>query len=373
MHLFVDISSHGFGHLAMTAPVLNEYARQRPDLRLTLRSGLSRNILQKRIQPAFEHIQQTSDFGFAMVDAMTIDHAASAARYREFHANWPEKVAQEAEFLRQLAPDGVFSNVAYLPLAGAAQAGIPAVAMCSLNWADLFQYYYGKESWAPDIHTQILAAYRSAQLFLRPTPSMPMPDLDNTRAIGPIATLGKKHNLKALLPHPLNTRTRYAILVLMGGVRHRLPIETWPHDPDICWLVQADWQINHPQAVAFESLNLAFPDLMASANAVISKPGYGTFTEAACNGTPVLYLRRDDWPEQEALTPWLEEYGQETAAETFGSPQFVAELRSTLSRQRRRAPGTDGIRHAISWLSSMHSLCLNFRDASGYNAQNYEI
>ena len=40
MHLFVDISSHGFGHLAITAPVLNALGKLQPDLQLTVRSGL---------------------------------------------------------------------------------------------------------------------------------------------------------------------------------------------------------------------------------------------------------------------------------------------------------------------------------------------
>ena len=39
-HLFIDISSHGFGHLAQVAPVVGALIGQRPDLRLTLRTGL---------------------------------------------------------------------------------------------------------------------------------------------------------------------------------------------------------------------------------------------------------------------------------------------------------------------------------------------
>jgi hypothetical protein len=54
-----------------------------------------------------------------------------------------------------------------------------------------------------------------------------------------------------------------------------------------------------------EAPGLAFPDLLRSVDVVLTKPGYGTFTEAACNGTPVLYLRRDDWPEQDFLIDWL--------------------------------------------------------------------
>lgn len=47
-HLFVDISSHGFGHLSQTAPVLNELAELLPDLRITLRSGLAVEKLRQR-------------------------------------------------------------------------------------------------------------------------------------------------------------------------------------------------------------------------------------------------------------------------------------------------------------------------------------
>ena len=138
MHLFADISSHGFGHLAITAPVLNAVAEIVPDLRLTVRCGLPAAKLRQRIRAPFEHIAAASDFGYVMIDATHIDLAASAAAYRHAHADWPARVAAEAAFLAALAPDLVLSNVSCLPLAGAARAGIPALALCSLNWADLF-------------------------------------------------------------------------------------------------------------------------------------------------------------------------------------------------------------------------------------------
>ena len=45
--------------------------------------------------------------------------------------------------------------------------------------------------------------------------------------------------------------------------------------------------------------------VLASCDAVITKPGYGMFTEAACNGVPVLYVTRRDWPEEPCLVQWL--------------------------------------------------------------------
>jgi len=301
LHLFVDISSHGFGHLAITAPVLNALAEMAPDLRLTVRSGLPPAKLRERIHVPFTLIEASSDFGYRMIDATRVDLAASAAAYRTAHADWPASVTREANFLATLKPDLVLTNVSYLPLAGAAAAGIPACSLCSLNWADLFGHFFGNESWAAPIHTQMLAAYRSAKRFLRVTPGMPMPALTNVEEVGPIARHGQRHDL--------GLSGDKAVLIAMGGIAHRVPVENWPRLPGIRWLLSADWQCGHPDAIAFESFGLGFTDLLCSVDAIITKPGYGTFTEAACNGTPLLYQRRRDWPEQDCLIDWLQANG----------------------------------------------------------------
>jgi len=122
-HLFADISGHGLGHLAQAAPVLAALRARCPDLRLTLRSSLPRERLAARIPGPFTHCREASDFGFVMHDALNIDLPASADRYRRCHEDWPQRVRREAETLATLAPDAVFTDVAYLPLAGAAAAG----------------------------------------------------------------------------------------------------------------------------------------------------------------------------------------------------------------------------------------------------------
>ena len=182
-HLFVDISAHGFGHLAQAAPVLNELSRLLPRLRLTVRSGLPPEILRASMRGDFTHIAQRSDFGFVMLDAVRIDAAASAAAYRAQHANWAQRVTEEAGQFARLQPDLVLSDVAYLPLAGAARVGIPSLAMCSLNWAELFAHFFGSEAWAALIYSEILGAYNSAECFLRLTPGMPMSELCRVKPI----------------------------------------------------------------------------------------------------------------------------------------------------------------------------------------------
>ena len=303
-HLFVDISSHGLGHLAQVAPILNEVTRRFPSLRLTLRSGVPAERLRARVHGDFTHIAQASDFGYVMLDAVRIDFASTAAKYRAQHAHWEQRVADEAAQLAALQPDLVLTDVAYLPLAGAARAGIPSLSMCSLNWADLFAYYFGREEWAPEIHRQMLEAYRSAELFLRLTPAMPMDDFPHRRAIDPVAAPGRDRRAELRARLGLLPDAKLA-LVAFGGLDKDLGVEHWPAIPGLHWLIPQGWAVKRADMTATEPLAMLFPDLLRSIDLVLTKPGYGTFTEAASNGAAVLYVRRDNWPEQDCLIEWL--------------------------------------------------------------------
>jgi hypothetical protein len=308
-HLLATISSHGLGHLAQSAPVLNSLRRRLPNLRLTVASTVPAERLRARIEGEFRIEARPLDFGFEMEDAFRVSRDASANAYRAFHARWDDRLAETTSWLEHEQPDLVLANVAYLPLAAAARLGISAFGMSSLNWADLFAHVFAGEPWMPPLHSQMLEAYRSATAFIKLTPGMPMPDLPNGRWAGPVARLGKKRRDELRVRCGAQTADRI-LLVAFGGIDARLPMEDWSFAPTQHWLVPRAWRIEHPSVSNIESLDWDFSDLIASADAVIGKPGYGTFVEAACNGTPMLYAARPGWPEQDALIPWLHRHAR---------------------------------------------------------------
>ena len=323
LHLLVDISAHGLGHLAQTAPVISKLREHRPDLSLTVRSALPRDRLSRRIAEPYTHIESASDFGFVMHNAVDIDYLATEARYRKEHANWTDRVATEEMFLRGLKPDLVLANAAYLPLIAAKQAGIPALGMCSLNWADLFLSSFGESgNWAHVLHREIFDAYNAATLFLRITPGLPMADFRNRREIGPIATLAdpftvartpglmtkvRNERRDRLAAHLALDVTKRWLLVAMGGMDFRLPLDGWPELPNTQMLCPKAWNIHRPDVRPFDppGHEPTFLDLLSAVDVVLTKSGYGTFVEAACNGTAVLYVPRDGWEEEEFLVQWL--------------------------------------------------------------------
>lgn len=239
-----------------------------------------------------------------MNSPLEVDAASSRAAYRTFHHAWHARVAGEAQLLRGLQTDMVLSDVGYLPLAGAQQAGMKNAALCSLNWADIYRHYCGEDQ----ITRQILSSYAGADAFLRTTPGMAMSDLANLIPVAPIAALGRNRR-DELNRHLQLSRHKKLVLVSMGGIQCRLPVENWPRTDGVRYLVQASWQVSHPDAITLESLPLSFSDLLASADALLCKPGYGSFVEAVCGGIPVLYVGRPDWPESPALIAWLQNHG----------------------------------------------------------------
>jgi hypothetical protein len=350
--LLVDISAHGYGHVAQTAPVLNALAQRVPGLSITVRSAAPEELLRRRITCEFRHIPVALDFGMIMANAVEVLVAESAAAYRAYHADWEGKVRRAAEEMRTLRPDLLLANVPYLSLAAAHAAGIRAVAMCCLNWADIFRHYCANEPGASNIHAQMLAAYNSVGTFLKVQPAMPMPDQRHVRAIAPIAQVGRSRRIDIGARLGNGTADRL-ILIAMGGVEYRLPMEQWPRIAGVRWLIPAAWGLTRDDTTAFESLGYPFGDVLASCDAVLTKPGYGTFAEAACAGVPVLYVSRHDWPEEPHLVQWLEQNAAcgEVSRAHLQSGELAGALSDLWARPRPPVPLAGGAEEAAEMLA----------------------
>ena len=347
-HLVISISGHGFGHVAQTAPILNLLHQRMPQLRLTVRSTVPLSHLRARIQAPFAHMPSAGDIGMVMSSAIDVLVDESRAAYRALHADWGARVAEEARLLRELQADFVFSNVGYLPLAGAQRAGIPNAALCSLNWADIYLHYCGDDG----IAAQIYDCYANADAFLRATPGMPMTSLHNLIPVAPIAAIGTNRRAE-LNQHLKLLPNEKLVLVSLGGIASRLPIERWPRIAGVRWLVQQNWQVEHSDAIVLETLQMNFSDLLASSDALICKPGYGSFAEAASCGVPVLYVSRADWPESPALIEWLQQHCscREVSRDALEQGNIAELLKEIWNAQRPEPVNPEGGEQVANWLA----------------------
>jgi hypothetical protein len=180
---------------------------------------------------------------------------------------------------------------------------VPSLALCSLNWAEIFWSYFHSRKEAASIHAQILDGYAQAETFLCPQPSMPMPALANVKSIGPIAAIGKSRRQEINQRFHLE-KDEKIIMIVPGGIPTRIPLESWTMHKGIRYVLTWDEDYRRDDFLHLRDLGCSFADALCSCDAVVTKPGYGMVAETACNAVPVLYATRGDWPEEEHLVRW---------------------------------------------------------------------
>lgn len=360
LHLLVCLSAHGYGHFAMTAPILNAL-RQKHNFQLTLRTTLPKALLKTRIDGEFTVIADTSDFGMVMHNSFDVNIEASAACYSEFHQDYALKVEEESASLRAIKPDFILANIPYLTIDAAYACNIPCIAYCSLNWLEVFTHYFtsilAEEA---QIKKQITDAYNRAAVFMCPAPSMPMPLLHNVRAIGPVARVfeGKAQTARANLCEYINApdlgKQTKIVLVTPGGVSTHIPVENWPKEKHIIWLCSWPLTVSRQDVISTANIPLLFNDIMAGCDAVVSKPGYGIVSETVCNQIPVLYIKRGDWPEEPHLIKWWRANGivDEVSRTALEKGQLVNNLKSLWLRDEKKKVYPSGIDDACEIILS---------------------
>jgi hypothetical protein len=162
-------------------------------------------------------------------------------------------------------------------------------------------------------------------------------DLPNVVNIGPVAERLQVDRIEVARRLDLPAEKRW-VLVALGGFDFPLPVADWPRRDDVLWLQPA--------------AGMPFRELLAAADAVITKPGYGTFTEAAVHGVPLLYLRRPDWPEEDCLLEWL--HGHARSAEITRAQAQRGDLLPALdalwAMRAPMRPEPAGVGHAVEAL-----------------------
>lgn len=350
------ISPHGYGHAAQTSSVINRLLELTPDLEVYVKTTLPESFIKERFNKKIHHIPQLIDFGMIMKSSIDILAKESWLKYKDIHDQWEKLVEKESQDLIELQPQLIVSNVAYLCLEAAKRLNIPSLAMGSLNWADIFAHYCSDYPDADSITAQIQSAYNHADTFIQLFPCLPMLWLNNKRSISPVTQLGK--NMRTQINQQFNLpQTKQLVLIGMGGISMRLPIESWPKRSNTLWVIPDEWGNQRQDCIALSQLGLPFIDILASVDALITKPGYGTFSEAVCNGIPFLFVPRGDWPEEPYLENWAKKHGiaESISRESLYKGTFYSSLTYLLSKDKNliTPPKANGANEAAQIILSL--------------------
>ena len=352
--IWCAISGHGYGHAAQVVPVLNALGREIPNLSVLLRTTVSASFFQDRLTIPWTLQSVQQDVGCIQNGPLDIDIPSTWNALEEFHIGWEARVAVEAKAMTLAAPALVLADTPYLAASAAKQAGIPGAVVASFTWSDVLDCFADTES--PEQHTILAAirkAYGDADVGLRIAPGLPMAVVKRVHDIGPIAepTPSRRDELRSCLKLKNGERL---VLVGFGGIPlNALPWQAMEQLQGYHFIVDRTPAPASSRVHPLSSLPFSFKRVLASADLIMTKPGYGTIVEAVVLGLPVIYVRRYNFADEGPLIDFLLRHGsgQELSREDFFSGNWQPALDALTERRPERVrPSVTGAIDAARFL-----------------------
>ena len=354
MKIWCAISSHGFGHAAQVVPVLNELGRRASGLTAILRTSVPARFFEANLKIAWEVSSAEQDVGCVQHGPMLIDVAATWAEHRRFHEQWEDKVAAEVRAIRSVKPAFVLSDISYLAIEAASRADVPAIGLCNLSWDGILKLFLepGRHEQV-DVIRRIQESYRLADLMIRIAPGIPMEAFRTIVDVGPVAQRSTPHpaRLRAAVGAEAHERV---VLVAFGGIAlDGLPFDRLDRMNGYRFVVSGPVPDGTERSRSSVSIPMAFGQLLASADLIVTKPGYSTVVEAVAYQKPVVYVRRYNFADEGLLVDYLHRNGRaaELSAGDFTSGQWENALRAAAAATvPGPAPGPTGATEAANLL-----------------------
>lgn len=273
--------------------------------------------------------QAEQDIGCIQRGPLAIDYPETWTQHLRFQAEWDRKLSAEVQLLKEKRPALVLSDIAWLPIEAAARTQTLVVALCNLSWDQILEPHV--EAGRADQMTllqEIRRAYGQADLMIRLTPGLAMPAFPKIADVGPVA--------QPATPAPPDLRRLldiadqdHIVLIGFGGIAlESLPFERMEQMAGYQFLVSGPVPQGVRRVRSTDSIPLPFNTLLASADVVMTKPGYSTIVQAVAQNRRVLYVRRYNFEDEASLVQYLHRYGRgvELSAGDFHSGRWDAAL-----------------------------------------------
>ncbi len=302
------ISGHGFGHASRDVEVINALGRR--DVPILIRSQVSPGLLARTITVPYELLPGACDTGIVQVTSIQNDDRATITAAAEFYRTFPARVDAEVSALGRRPIALIVGDIAPLAFAVAARLGVPGVALGNFTWDWIYETHPGFLPGGAPILATIRDAYRKAVLALRLPFSAGFDRFERVSAL-PLVARRPTEPREATRRRLGWAKERKVVLASFGG--YGLPsLDLGRVDAAGGWTIATTDRVSPTLAtlpprvhyLAEDQLGpggVPYQNVIAAADAVVTKPGYGILSECISTGTPMLYTSRGAFREYDLL------------------------------------------------------------------------
>jgi len=280
MRIAVLCSAHGFGHVTRQLAVAEQLVSMgtQPVFFTAAPAELLHLTLPEAVIRPW-----VMDVGLVQRDGLHHDVAATLTRL----ASVCSEAAIDALAAAVAGFDRAVVDAAPAGLEACRRAEVPALAVGNFDWAWIYGHYPRLSGWA-----ERFAAWQAPHPAVALTPG---PGMHGFRSVETTGAVARRRPARRVV----GERER-GVLVSFGGFGLSEVGQRLPSIPGVRYILSAPMpRLERPDCVYVE--DVPYPSLVAGADAVLSKPGYGILAEASLAGTPIVWVDRGGWPESASL------------------------------------------------------------------------
>ena len=304
------LTSHGLGHITRSLAIIRAMHDARPEWSLFISSTADAKWILGQLDFSVQCRHQAYEPGAIQRNCFEVDVSRTISAYRQFRERYAEFLEKEIRFLRSQRFVAVVSDIPALPVAAASYVGIPAIGVSNFTWDWILEPWCEPDeaTIVDDLRADYAAGTYQLCLPLGPSRSS-FPDWEPAPLVSRRAKM-TKNEVRSLL----GLTAESLAVVCPGG---------WDAD---------EWPSIHARSGQFQLVTvndlpitsdtacrklghtlpsgITMPDLIAAADVVLGKPGYGLASECIAHRTPFAMIDRPNFRETPFLVTQLRDLGR---------------------------------------------------------------
>jgi L-arabinokinase len=304
------ISGHGLGHASRGCQIINILRRLYPEVRVEVVSNAHAWFFEEVLSRGVPVAHRQLDVGVIQRDSLVMDEVETLRAARRLQRESRRLIEEETRSLRESGIDLAVSDIASKVFPAARGAEIMSVGIANFTWEWIYQDFVARHPDYADVVSALHGEYRQASKYLllpfhgdfpAEVPQQELP-LVARRACR------SRDEVRKALGLPAN---RQVALVSFGGFGvEGLDLKALGRLEGWTFLVESRMGSGAENVQVIAPRALPYPDLVAAADVVVTKPGYGIVSEAIANDTAVLYVSRGAFREQALLVQALSRFAR---------------------------------------------------------------
>ena len=303
------ITSHGYGHGVRSAGIIRAVHQLFPQLAVNIVSELPSAFLTNQIGEGRHAFRARSfDIGMVQLDSIRVDVEATLNRIEQLYSKRREIVDEEREYLAGRGIGLVVADIPGIPIEAAAALGIPSLAIGNFGWDWIYSEFAPRDPRWQSIVGSFREEYGQTDLLLRLPFCEEMHAFPRRKDIPLVASPGvsRRAEIAQLTGSDPGRKWILISFTSLGWDSEALSKVARLADYEFFTVRPLQW----PQSCihALDRERVRFSDVLASVDAVISKPGFGIVSDCIVNGKPLIYADRTDFMEYAILVSAIRKY-----------------------------------------------------------------